>query len=136
MRKLQFNVGDNVYHIGLNMYDELYFTAEIPYERTVDYEDDGQWGTWWEDDWDDSPSFSTVNKSADVNIFEFIRELKGAVVKLIRGSGVSFFYFVPNSDQKTVMYTRIYQQLISEFSDWDVQIYDKYFYFYKKEERY
>lgn len=134
MRKLQFNVGDNVYYIGLNMYDELYFVAEIPYERTVDYKDDGQWGTWWEDDWDDSPSYSTMNISSEVNIFSFIRELKFAVVKLIRASGVDFFYFVPNSDQKLSMYDRIYQQLISEFPEWEVQIYDKYFYFYKKEE--
>lgn len=134
MRKLQFNVGNNVYYVGLNMNDELYFVAEIPYERTTDYKDDGQWGTWWEDDWDDSPSYSTMNISSEVNIFSFIRELKSAVVKLIRGSGVDFFYFVPNSDQKLSMYDRIYQQLISEFPEWEVQIYDKYFYFYKKEE--
>jgi len=134
MRKLRFNVGSNVYYVGLNMNDELYFVAEIPYERTTDYKDDGQWGTWWEDDWDDSPSYSTMNISSEVNIFSFIRELKSAVVKLIRGSGVDFFYFVPNSDQKLSMYDRIYQQLISEFPEWEVQIYDKYFYFYKKEE--
>lgn len=134
MRKLRFNVGSNVYYVGLNMNDELYFVAEIPYERTTDYKDDGQWGTWWEDDWDDSPSYSTMNISSEVNIFSFIRELKSAVVKLIRGSGVDFFYFVPNSDQKLSMYDRIYQQLISEFPEWEVQIYDKYFYFHKKEE--
>ena len=134
MRKLQFNVGNNVYYVGLNMNDELYFVAEIPYERTTDYKDDGQWGTWWEDDWDDSPSYSTMNISSEVNIFSFIRELKSAVVKLIRGSGVDFFYFVPNSDQKLSMYDRIYQQLISEFPEWEVQIYDRYFYFHKKEE--
>jgi len=134
MRKLRFNVGSNVYYVGLNMNDELYFVAEIPYERTADYKDDGQWGTWWEDDWDDSPSYSTMNISSEVNIFSFIRELKSAVVKLIRGSGVDFFYFVPNSDQKLSMYDRIYQQLISEFPEWEVQIYDKYLYFHKKEE--
>jgi len=134
MRKLRFNVGSNVYYVGLNMNDELYFVTEIPYERTADYKDDGQWGTWWEDDWDDSPSYSTMNISSEVNIFSFIRELKSAVVKLIRGSGVDFFYFVPNSDQKLSMYDRIYQQLISEFPEWEVQIYDKYFYFHKKEE--
>ena len=134
MRKLRFNVGSNVYYVGLNMNDELYFVSEIPYERTTDYKDDGQWGTWWEDDWDDSPSYSTMNISSEVNIFSFIRELKSAVVKLIRGSGVDFFYFVPNSDQKLSMYNRIYQQLISEFPEWEVQIYDKYFYFHKKEE--
>lgn len=134
MRKLRFNVGSNVYYVGLNMNDELYFVAEIPYERTTDYKDDGQWGTWWEDDWDDSPSYSTMNISSEVNIFSFIRELKSAVVKLIRGSGVDFFYFVPNSDQKLSMYDRIYQQLISEFPEWEVQIYDRYFYFHKKEE--
>lgn len=132
MNSIKFKVETNTYILGLNIQNELYLIAEIPYEKTVSYKDDGQWGTWWEDDWDDSPSYSTVNKADNVNIFSFIKELKINIINLLHSSKADFFYFIPNTDIKMKLYKRIYKDLKDQFLEWDTQfINDKYFYFYK-----
>ena len=129
-KKIQFE--GETWSLNLSESHELSFSFVVPYSRSV-YATNPLWHSWdMEPEEDEQENFYFAEGISHVNIFQLKSFLFKEIVKFIQEANIDFFYFTPNTDQKSVIYTRISQELVDALGKgWSVQSYVHWFYFSK-----
>lgn len=126
-------IDDMLWEVTISKEGEISFAHIYDSNAHPDGSENWLWRSW---DAHDSASFKNFIESgiaSKISPFKLKRELLKTIATMIRQSRVEFFYFVPTSENRGRIYSRLAESLISEIGgEWTFQIIDNYWFYFTK----